>query len=176
MCWKLTRNICILYDTNVFIYDQRPHQELPFMNTSDLNNIQPSSLNYIPLHPFIILVWTVPINHLYSLNCTLPSGLNCRFLLKRGRFFKGKTSIKTKELDWKGTGFIWKLFNYLIRRSRTRFEKERGVKSYEIHLKEGEWNALRKNLIKRKNLINMVGYWDVKERPTRTKCIKRRSP
>jgi len=63
----------------------------------------------------------------------------------------------------------------LIRRSRTWFEKERGVKSYESRLKEGEWNPLRKNLIKRKSLIKMVEYLDVKERPTRTKCIKRRS-
>ena len=67
----------------IYTYAQCPHQDLPFMNTSDLNNIQPSSLNCIPL----------------------PSGLNCRFLLKREWFFKGKTSIKTKELDWKGTGF-----------------------------------------------------------------------
>ena len=43
--------ICIY----IYIYAQRPHQDLPFMNTSDLNNIQPSSLNYIPLHPFTIL-------------------------------------------------------------------------------------------------------------------------
>ena len=63
----------------------------------------------------------------------------------------------------------------LIERSRTWFEKERGVKSYESHLKEGKWNPLGKDLIKRKNLIKIVEYLDVKERPTRTKCIKRRS-
>ena len=56
------------------------HTELTWSQEEDdeLNNIQPSSLNYIPLHPFTILFWTVPINHLYSLNCIpLPSGLNC---------------------------------------------------------------------------------------------------
>jgi len=48
--------------------------------------------------------------------------------------------------------------------------------SYESHFKEGEWNPLGKDLIKRKSLIKIVEYLDVKERPTRTKCIKRRGP
>jgi len=64
----------------------------------------------------------------------------------------------------------------LIRRSRTWFEKERGVKSYESHLKEGEWNPLRTNLINRESLIKIVEYFNVKERAARTKLIKRRCP
>ena len=39
-----------IYIYYIYTYAQRPHQDLPFINTSDLNNIQPPSLNYIPLH------------------------------------------------------------------------------------------------------------------------------
>ena len=51
ICIYMYIHIYIYMYMYIYIYAQRPHQDLPFMNTSDLNNIQPSSLNYIPLHP-----------------------------------------------------------------------------------------------------------------------------
>ena len=63
-------NICI------YTYAQRPHQDLPFINTSDLNNIQPPSLNYIPLHcadHIFIFIYVYIYIHIYiyvfSHNC-----------------------------------------------------------------------------------------------------------
>jgi len=71
--------------------------------------------------------------------------------LKRQGFLKGR--LLSKQKSWIGRGRVYLKTLLLIRRSRTWFEKKRGVKSCE---------SQRKNLIKRKSLIKMVEYLDVK--------------